>query len=222
MGALNEALLTRRIVAAVVLVAAAVVLLLTAADVLAWRGQNDRGAVAVAASSGDLSVWEPKTVLPTAVSRFLLGTGDDVALGRALQRFQQLRAHVDFSGSALNRRATLAEAELDLDHIAASAATPAARSQARTLHALLLFEQLRQQTGDPLSVLQRTAGELEKAVQADPTNAAAKYDLEALLSIIHPLAIAATPGELPEKGSRRGSRVGGGGSGGTINEGSGF
>lgn len=212
---------TTRIALAAVLLVLAAFLALTARDVLAWRGQTDRAAAAVAATSPDLSVWRPRTWLPVGVSQFLLGAGDDVALGRAIQRFQLLRAHnsVAVRGS---RRAEIAEAELDLDRLAAGAAKGAARSQARTLHALLLFDELRQQTANPLTVLQRTAEELQKAVREDPTNAAAKYDLEALLSIIHPLGIPAIPGELPEKGGKTGSRVGGGGSGGTINQGSGF
>jgi hypothetical protein len=42
--------------------------------------------------------------------------------------------------------------------------------------------------------------EFRKAIHADPSNAAASYDLNAILGVFTPVAIAATQGDLPEKG----------------------
>ena len=203
------------------LVAVAVVLGLIGSDVLAWRDQTDKAGIAVAASSPDFGVWEPSTVLPTGVSRWLLGAGDDVTFGKALQRFQLLRTGGGDAFFRQNRRAQLAQAELDLDELASSAKTARARSVARTLHGILLYGQLRTQT-DPLTVFRRVTEEFRKAIHADPSNAAAKYDLNAILGVFTPVAIAATQGDLPEKGSSTGSHTGAGGTAGNVTGGGGF
>ena len=203
------------------LVAAAVGLGLIGRDVLAWREQTDKAAIAVAASSPDFGVWQPSTWLPTGVSRWLLASGDDVELGRSLQRFQLLRTGGGNAFFRQNRRAELAQAELDLDQLASSAKSARARSVARTLHGILLYGQLRQQT-DPLTVFRRVTEEFRKAIRADPSNAAAKYDLNAILGVFTPVAIAATQGDLPEKGSQTGSHTGAGGTAGNVTGGGGF
>ena len=203
------------------LVAAAVGLGLIGRDVLAWRDQTDKAAIAVAASSPDFGVWQPSTWLPTGVSRWLLAAGDDVELGRSLQRFQLLRTGGGNAFFRQNRRAELAQAELDLDQLASSAKSARARSVARTLHGILLYGQLRQQT-DPLTVFRRVTEEFRKAIHADPSNAAAKYDLNAILGVFTPVVIAATQGDVPEKGAQSGSHTGAGGSAGNITGGGGF
>ena len=211
-----------RVAGAVALVGVAVLLALLATDVLAWRGQNERAAVGVTAASSDLGIWQPSTTFPVAWSRWLLGTKDDVRLGRAIQRFRLVRVGTGEAFAQNNRRAAIAEAELELDRLAATAETPRARSQARTLHAILLYSQLREQSADPLIPLLRMSDELRKAARTDPDNAAAKYDLEAILNVVAPLGAAAGRGDVPEKGANKGSRVGGGGSGGSVSSGGGF
>jgi hypothetical protein len=189
--------------------------------VLAWRDQTDKAAIAVAASSPDFGVWQPSTLLPTGVSRWLLAAGDDVALGHALQRFQLLRTGGGDGFFRQNRRAELAQAELDLDELASTAKSARARSVARTLHGILLYGQLRQQT-DPLTVFRRVTEEFRKAIHADPSNAAAKYDLNAILGVFTPVVLAATQGDVPEKGAQSGSHTGAGGTAGNITGGGGF
>jgi hypothetical protein len=220
-GSLNGQISISRVAAIAALVGVAVVLALIGRDVLAWRDQTDKAGIAVAASSSDFGVWQPSTVFPTAVSRWLLGAGDDVRFGMALQRFQLLRTGGGDTFFRQNRRAELAQAELQLDQQAATAKTARARSIARTLHGILLYGQLRQQT-DPLTVFRRVTEEFRKAIEADPSNAAAKYDLNAILGVFTPLAIAATQGDLPEKGASTGSHTGAGGSAGNVTGGGGF
>jgi hypothetical protein len=220
-GIVTEQISVVRVAVIAALVAAAVMLGLIGSDVLAWRDQTDKAGIAVAASSPDFGVWEPSTVLPTGVSRWLLGAGDDVTFGKALQRFQLLRTGGGDAFFRQNRRAQLAQAELDLDELASSAKTARARSAARTLHGILLYGQLRTQT-DPLTVFRRVTEEFRKAIHADPSNAAAKYDLNAILGVFTPVAIAATQGDLPEKGSSTGSHTGAGGTAGNVTGGGGF
>jgi hypothetical protein len=210
-----------RVAAIAALVAAAVLLALIGRNVVAWGSTRDRAAVAVAASSSDFGVWEPSTWLPTGVSRWLLDAGDDVELGKALQRFQLLRTGGGEAFFRQNRRAELAETELELEQLAATAKSAQARSLARTLHAILIYGQLRTQT-DPLTLFRRVTEELRKAIHEDPTNAAAKYDLNAILSLLTPTLIGATQGDVPEKGAETGSHTGAGGSAGNITGGGGF
>jgi hypothetical protein len=210
-----------RVAAIAALGAAAVVLALIARDLLAWDGTRDQAAIAVASSSPDLGVWEPSTLLPIGVSRWLLDSRDDVQLGKALQRFQLLRTGGGEAFFDQGRRAELAETELDLEQLAANAKSARARSLARTLHAILIYGQLRTQT-DPLTLFRRVTEELRKAIHDDPTNAAAKYDLNAILSLLTPTLIGVTQGDLPEKGAQTGSHTGAGGSAGNITGEGGF
>jgi hypothetical protein len=210
-----------RVAVIAALVAAAVALGLIGRDVLAWRNQTNKAAIAVAVSSSDFGVWQPSTLLPTSVSRWLLGAGDDVEFGKALQRFQLLRTGGADARFRQNRRAQLAQAELDLDELASTAKSARARSVARTLHGILLYGQLRTQT-DPLTVFRRVTEQFREAIHADPSNAAAKYDLNAILGVFTPVAIAATQGDLPEKGSSTGSHTGAGGTAGNVTGGGGF
>jgi hypothetical protein len=210
-----------RVVVIAALVLTAILLALIGRDVLAWGGTRDRAAIAVAASSSDFGVWEPSTWMPLGVSRWLLDAGDDVELGRAIQRFQLLRTGGVGAFFQQNRRAQLAETELELEQLAANAKNARGRSLARTLHAILIYGQLRQQT-DPLTLFRRVTEELRNAIHDDPTNAAAKYDLNAILSLLTPSLVGLTQGDLPEKGSQTGSHTGAGGSAGNITGGGGF
>ena len=81
---------TRTALGLVVLVLG-VLLLLTGFDVLRWRGQLERGQVALAARSADPAVWEPETVLPTGVSRVALGAGEGVTYAKAVQQYELAR-----------------------------------------------------------------------------------------------------------------------------------
>ena len=176
--------------ASVLLVCVAIVLVLAAHDVLAWRGQTERANVAVARFSSDPNVWQPRTWLPVAVSRWMLGTGDDVRFGRALQRLQVLRGRTP-SGSFDPPRVELAKLELSFDAIARSSTRVTVRSRAQELHALVLFQQLLLQGSSDAAVdaLVQTIGGLQHAVRTDPGNADAAYDLEALLNLYRPIAV---------------------------------
>jgi hypothetical protein len=95
---LSFSLPTRTVLAAA-LVAVAVLLTLTGFDVLRWRGQFEHGQVALEARSADPTVWEPETVLPHGVSKWVLGAGEQVSYARAVQQYElhTARAALDFS-----------------------------------------------------------------------------------------------------------------------------
>ena len=209
--------------AAFLLICVALLLALAGRDVLAWSGQTERANVAVARFSQDPAVWQPSTWLPLAVSRSLLGAGDDVEFGRALQRLQVLRGRGDeelFVGSA----AKLARLELVFDQIARSSGRAVVRARARQLHALILVQQLLLQggSGDTVAVtLERAIADLQSAVRIDQTNTDAQVDLEELLALYKPIALERA-GELERRAARYGNEGGGGGSPGVSEEAGGF
>jgi hypothetical protein len=203
--------------AVALIVCLAAVLALAGHDVLAWRGQTKRADIAVVRFSHDLGVWEPRTVLPTGVSRWLLGTGDDVHFGQALQRLQLLRGRRP-SSQFDPPRVELARLELAFDDLAQHSARAAVRSRAQELHALVLLQQLLLQSGSFGSAADQaflqTITALQESVRTDPTNAEAEYDLETILDLYRPIAIEEAS-QLSLRHAKRGDTGGGGGSAGT-------
>src|SRR3954452_15514114 len=215
-----EQFVIKRGVAGGVLLCLAAVLALAGRDVLAWRGQTHKAEIAVERFSSDLAVWQPDTWLPVGVSQALLGTGDDVTFGRALQRFQVLRRDGEQSLGA-NNGIDLANVELTLDQIARSHDRAEVRGRAQQLHAILLLHQLLLQGLDAKTVLERSIPDVQRAVRIDPSNATAKYDLEALLYLYRPISNGeAVP--LVRHRSNRGQDSGGGGSPGATQAAGGF
>lgn len=213
-----------RLAAVVLLGTVAILLVLAGRDVLAWSGQTDRANVAVARFSGDPGVWEPETVLPTAVTRTLLGAGDDVEFGRALQRLQRLRGR-GRTTPYFPPKLELARLELAFDEIGRRSGRADVRARAQQIHALLFFQQLLLQgsSGDALvSALERTIVDLQRAVRVDPENAEAQFGLEWLLDLYRPISIERPGGLLVYRGAKLGSASGGGGSPGTAAGAGGF
>ena len=120
-----------RAVATIALACIGLVSAFAARDVLAWRGQTAHADVAIASFSPDLGVWRPHTWLPAGASQWLLGTGDDVEFGQALQHFQVFRGHQQWGLFVANggdgdptvfahRTLELAQLEFTFDKIANS------------------------------------------------------------------------------------------------------
>ena len=212
-----------RAVAAAALAFVAVLLALAGRDVLAWSGQSERAEVAVTRYSRDLGVWEPDTWLPASVSRTLLRAGDDVELGRALQRVQLLRGRRR-SSAYDPPKLELARLELELDELGRTSPRDEVRSRAIQLHSILFFQQLLSQgaNGDAVvAALERTIEDLRRATRIDPENEEAQLGLEWLLDVYQPIA-AQRAGVLAFRGARLGNASGGGGSPGTTARAGGF
>jgi hypothetical protein len=220
-----------RAAAAALLACIGVLSALAARDVLAWRGQTAHADVAVASFSPDLGAWRPHTWLPAGASQWLVGAGDEVEFGRALQRFQVFRGRQQSGLFAINgvnsdytklarRTLELAKLEFTFDQIAHSSRRADVRSRAQQLHAILLFQHLVLQGSEAKSTLARTIVDMQKAVRSDPTNATAKYDLEGLLYLYNPLS----NGDPPELVRRKsnGPDSGAGGSPGASQNAGGF
>ncbi|MDP9303072.1 MAG: hypothetical protein M3O92_01025 [Actinomycetota bacterium] len=229
---MNPRAIVIRAVAVAFLTYIGVLSALAARDVLAWRGQTAHADVAVASFSPDLGVWRPHTWLPAGASQWLVGAGDDVEFGQALQHFQVFRGHQQWGLFVLNgtngepnkfarRTLELAQLEFTFEQIANSSRSADLRSRARQLHGILLFQHLIMQGGDAKTTLERAIADFTEAVRLDPGNATAKYDLEGLLYLYKPLSNGEPP-PLKRRTSSTGPDSGGGGSPGSSAGAGGF
>jgi hypothetical protein len=180
-----------KIAAAAVLAAVAVLAALLAADVGSWRHAVAQGDALYAVTPGR-ATWKPPTLLGGAAAR-LLGTKDDVALRRGLQLYAAAAAVPDRLDTADELQSLRAQAQQAL----VRASTGRDASQAETLLGALAFGQS----------AETAIANFTNAVRADPTNAAAKFDLELLLrqSEAHGSRAGASPGGAFGKGGRRGA-----------------
>lgn len=208
-----------RTAAAAALVVVAVVLGLIGLDVLHWRGQFERGQVALAARSTDPAVWEPDTVLPRGLSRAVLGAGEGVAYARAVQQYELARRS---RGLGFLQNPILPRAQQSLlgfgqgDHPASD------RSHALTMYAVLLYGGMSAQDISVVVMLERTIEQFRKAIELDLDNDAAKYDLERMLRLAQATFTGGVPGvQPPAQKGKRGQRAAGG-SPGTAIPGGGF
>ena len=183
--------LALRALPAIAVFGIAVVLALTAADVLSWRGQTARASVALDKRTYDPHIWQPDTLMPVGLSRWLVAAEDEVAFGRGLQRFRLLRsipsnAGASSGGAFQANQVRIAETELALERLAQRPLPRKLRSRAQQLAAIALFEHLLSGTNSlssQVAPLEQTQQALAHAIRIDPDNDAAKIDLEQLFQL---------------------------------------
>jgi hypothetical protein len=168
-----------RLLLAVAALAVAAFAAVLASDLRAWSE-------AVAAGDRTFAVhpaqarWNPATALPAGLSRDLLGISDDLAYRHAVQAFvavQRAGCGVDNCYSESLARTSL---ELRLANLARSAD----RVRSSTLYNLLgilAFADSQQRGASRPAPVERSVADFQAAVQLDPTNEDAKFNLEWLL-----------------------------------------
>jgi hypothetical protein len=188
-----------RIAAAAGLVVVAVLAVLLARDVNASRDALAQGDAVYAVTPGK-ATWTAPTVLGGA-AQALLGTREDVQLRRALQLYTLAASTPSRLDTAVEAQTLRSQAATAL----ADAAHGAHASQAQTLLGVLAFA----------TSADEAEANFTDAVRADPSNAAAKYDLELLLRLAaaHGSREGAGPGGTFGRGGRRGAGGGVPGSG---------
>jgi hypothetical protein len=157
----------------------AAVLVLVAVDVDRWRDAVPAGDVRYRVSPGATDLWQPDTLVPGA-ARMLLGVGDDVEFRRAVRALRLARledATVSDPKLALLRN----EAQARLEAIAARSGDPVRRSRAAGLLGVLGLARLVTETQDRAALLRSTIASLEFAIELDPGNDEAKFNLELAL-----------------------------------------
>lgn len=170
---------TLRLTAGIVLIAAAVFAALLAADLRAWPAALQRGD-AVAEFSPRQATWTPSTHLG-GLAGSILGVGDDVALRRGIALYRAVIGQREFLNNELDVESLREQAEQVLGGPAASA-DPAVSSQARTLIGILAFSAHARGGGGP-SQTDAAISDFTDATTLDPSNTAAKFDLELLLRL---------------------------------------
>ena len=196
----------RHVAAAVGLTALGLVCVVLAADVRGWKTSLPAGDAIYAASPSQAS-WSPDTRVG-GMAADMLGVSDDVADRRALQRYAAV-AHLSLRlDNALAVQSARAQAQDALTRVAADS-DGARAGQALTLLGVLTFGNTA--TGAQQDQVDAATSDFADAIRADPSNGAAKFDLELLLrqSIAHGTRTGQGLGGGFGRGGRRGA---GGGS----------
>jgi hypothetical protein len=166
-----------RVGGAIALAVVAVLAALLAADARSWRSALDRGDAVYAVSPGHAR-WQPSTHLG-GLAASILGVGDDIALRQGLGLFREVVGGQESQYNALAVETLRAQAERALARPAASP-DPRLASQARTLLGILAFGAAAQ-GGGGVSPTDAAISDFTDAITADPSNTAAKFNLELLL-----------------------------------------
>lgn len=170
-----------RIGAAVVLAVVAVLAALLAADTRSWRSALDRGDAAFAVSPAHAK-WTPSTHLG-GLAGSILGVGDDVAMRRGIALYRQVASRQESLSNQLDVEALRARAERALARPARPGSSdPGLASQARTLTGILAFG-ASAKGGGGLSPADQAISDFTGAITTDPSDTAAKYNLELLLRL---------------------------------------
>ena len=167
--------------AGVALLAVSLVLVLLAADVLRVQQALEHGDSRFGPVAGRNGMWEADTTLSAGIAERLLGVGDDVAYRTAVQRFRLVRprepvqqfAQLTVRAGVDRRLAAAIRAEDD----------PARRASLHVLRGALALEESRlgSDSGPPT---RRAITQFRLAVELDPTNIDAQYDLELALRLL--------------------------------------
>jgi hypothetical protein len=203
----------RLLAAAAATLALALFLGVLGVDVLRWRGHLERADMRFAAGSGDRSMWEAPGIVPFDAARRLLGVDDDVSFRRALQGFRLSRPTL--APRDQHDVAVRAEAAFALARVARTDPSPERRSIAVMLEGALAFEQARNEQTDAQVYLGRSIDAFRRAITLDPSNEAAKYDLELVLTLIRQVQQESRgSGRSPRSGGQPGQGAGAGSRGG--------
>ena len=201
-------------VGAAVLLVLAVLVALFASDVRAWP-TTFRNDDALLTSAPQAATWQPGTHFGS-LAQNVLGVSDDVAARRAVAgyiRVVHLPIRLDKA-----RQVALARgrAEQDLAAVARKGGGPRA-SQAETLLGVLVFgdiapslDPFQQNNSFDPDQAQASVPDFQDAVRADPTNSAAKYDLELALRALLATGVRVGAGQQTGAGStgQRGAGAG--------------
>jgi hypothetical protein len=174
-------------VTALILAALATLLVLFALDARAWQTSVRRDDMRFRALLDHGNLWKPATILPGDPAGAVLGTSDTVAWRHALQSFWY--THIGANPQAQEGLPKLrARAQSELLDLMSAAKTPAERSGAANLLGVLVITtplSAGSQTAQ-IQVLKQSIQYFQQAVELDPSNAAAKQNLELVLRVTRP------------------------------------
>ena len=170
-----------------VLAGLAVVLVLFAFDARAWQTSVRRDDIRFRALPDHAKLWHPATILPFDPAGAALGTSDALAWRRTLQSFWYV--HI---GSNPETRANLptlrARAQAQLLSMIRSGTTASERSDAANLLGVLIITTpVAAGSNNAIElVLKNSITYFQQAIALDPSDAAAKQNLELVLRVTRP------------------------------------
>ncbi len=173
------------LLAALLLLGLAAVFALLAVDVRAWQGRLRHDDVRFTAFHSVDGLWRSPAILPGDPAYHLLGLGDPLAYRHALQLFLVSQVGVG-RRSAGSISVTRVSTENDLQGIASHARTGAERSRAANLLGVMTITTPTADNATEVQAIERAAAYFQQAIEADPTNYAAKLNLELLLRLERP------------------------------------
>jgi hypothetical protein len=193
-----------------------VFLILLATDVLRWSSALHASDVHYRANASAAGLWQIDALVPGDPGRSLLGIDDDLALRKAVRSLElsKLGSHAEYKPQLIVQRA---DAEARLQTLASSGGGN--RTQRSRAAELLGVLQLASPTSNPQqrsSFLLKAVANLQKAIQLDPSNDEAKYNLEVALRATHGVQTvqgSPTPNVTTGRPGSRGAAAGGPGGG---------
>jgi hypothetical protein len=196
-------------------VALAAFVVLLAADVWRWGDAIAADDVRYREIPSADDLWDPGALFPLAVARNTLALDDDLAFRGAMRsmRLGKLEDTRSFDTDVLIHRA---EAQSQLEAIAAGTGDPARRSRAMTLLGVLLLASPVSTAEEQRAALKTAIRHLRTAIELDPGNDEAKFNLEFALRR-RGVGLSASGGSTPNPtgtpNTSRGAATGSSGSG---------
>jgi hypothetical protein len=178
---------------------------LLALDVGAWNDALHSGDARYRASPA-AARWRAAPILPFGTAKSVLGVGDDLAARRAIRLFRlSYRAHGTLD-TAVRTQGARAAAELALADVARSGDVRRA-AQASDLLGVLAFGDV-SRGGGAATQADRAVSAFANAVRLDPSDEAAKFNLELALRLFQARGV--RPGASQSTGGRGTGRHGAG------------
>jgi len=196
-----------RIGVAVVLAVAAVVAALLATDLRSWNTAVRHGDAAFARDPAT-AAWTASTTLPFDPALRILSLSDQLAFRRAAQSFAQVEA----AGNGVDNGYSESQARGALESVLTQLTAGADHhrdSDAENLLGILAFADSTQHGPNAAAPVERSVSDFQSAVQLDPANEAAKFNLELLLHRL--LAKGVRPGSSSSPGGPSKGHKGAGG-----------
>jgi hypothetical protein len=190
-------------------------LILLATDVLRWSSELQASDVRYRATPSARGLWQIDALVPGDPGRSLLGIDDDLALRKAVRSLQlsRLGSRAHFKPQLIVQRA---DAEARLQTLASGGGDRKERSRAAELLGVLQLASPANNPQQRSAFLLKAVTNLQKAIQLDPSNDEAKYNLEVALRGTHGVQTvqgAPTPNVTAGRPGSRGAAAGGPGGG---------
>jgi hypothetical protein len=165
-----------RVGGAVVALLAAAVLVGVALDAHAWGKRIPADDLRFRHDALSTGLWQPHQRLPFHVARDLLGVDKDLRYRAALRAFRTGRPLDTLTGTAV--AAKRVQAQIELQQFIEDSHNDRRRSQAANLVGVLAFAAATQDVSQRITFLNNAIASFREAIELDPTNDDALFNLE--------------------------------------------